>query len=76
MRCLLTKTIEQIISKDLRLHTGRFGMNKTDALENVYTSMLRTLIERREELVKEIEEINEQIVELKKEANESGVTLA
>lgn len=51
-------------------------MNETGAVENVYTSVLRTLIERREELVKEIEEINTQIVDLKKEANESGVTLA
>lgn len=51
-------------------------MNKSGTLENVYSSMLRTLIERREELIKEIEDLNEQIVDLKKEAQESGVTLA
>jgi uncharacterized coiled-coil DUF342 family protein len=38
--------------------------------------MLKTLVERRTELIQEIEEINNQIVELKSEAKENGVTLA
>jgi hypothetical protein len=38
--------------------------------------MLKTLINRRAELVKEIEDINSQIMNLKQEAKESGVTLA
>jgi hypothetical protein len=38
--------------------------------------MLKTLIDRRAELVREIEDINHQIVELKQEAKESGVSLA
>jgi uncharacterized protein (UPF0335 family) len=52
-------------------------MNKTNqTLSNVYNSMLKTLIDRRAELVKEIEDINNQIVEVKQEAKESGVSLA
>ncbi|HET8720369.1 MAG TPA: hypothetical protein VFM64_05195 [Candidatus Nitrosotenuis sp.] len=50
--------------------------NTNQTLANVYNSMLKTLIDRRAELIKEIEDINDQIVELKQEANESGVTLA
>lgn len=50
--------------------------NTNQTLANVYHSMLKTLIDRRAELIKEIEDINDQIVELKQEANESGVTLA
>jgi uncharacterized protein (UPF0335 family) len=38
--------------------------------------MLKTLIDRRAELVKEIEDINNQIMNIKQEAKESGVTLA
>jgi len=45
-------------------------------LDTLYNSMLRTLVERRTELIQEIEEINRQITELKNEAKESGVTLA
>jgi uncharacterized protein (UPF0335 family) len=37
--------------------------------------MLKTLIDRRTELVSEIEEINTQIVDLKKEAQEHGINL-
>jgi|GEM_PF-834021 len=52
-------------------------MSKSNqTLVSVYTSMLKTLIDRRAELIKEIEDINNQIIELKQEANESGVTLA
>lgn len=52
-------------------------MSKTNqTLASVYNSMLKTLIDRRAELVKEIEDINHQIIELKQEAKESGVTLA
>lgn len=52
-------------------------ISKTNqTLVSVYSSMLKTLIDRRAELVKEIEAINHQIIELKKEAKESGVTLA
>lgn len=52
-------------------------MSKTNqTLSNVYNSMLKTLIDRRAELVKEIEDINNQIVEVKQEAKESGVSLA
>lgn len=50
------------------------NMNQT--LSSVYNSMLKTLIDRRAELVREIEDINHQIVELKQEAKESGVSLA
>jgi uncharacterized protein (UPF0335 family) len=51
-------------------------MSKTNqTLTSVYQSMLKTLIDRRAELVKEIEDINEQIVDLKKEAQDSGVSL-
>ena len=38
--------------------------------------MLKTLIDRRAELVEEIEDINNQIVELKQEAKENGINLA
>jgi len=52
-------------------------MNKTNqTLTSVYNSMLKTLIDRRAELVKEIEDINNQIMNIKQEAKESGVTLA
>jgi uncharacterized protein (UPF0335 family) len=37
--------------------------------------MLKTLIDRRTELVNEIEEINNQIVEIKKEAKENGINI-
>jgi uncharacterized protein (UPF0335 family) len=47
----------------------------SQTLMNMYNSMLRTLIDRRAELVKEIEEINHQIIELKNEAKENGVTI-
>lgn len=42
---------------------------------NLYASMLKTLIDRRTELVSEIEEINNQIVEIKKEAKENGINI-
>ncbi len=48
----------------------------SQTLMNMYNSMLRTLVDRRAELVKEIEEINHQIIELKNEAKENGVTIA
>jgi hypothetical protein len=38
--------------------------------------MLKTLIDRRAELVAEIEDLNNQIVNLKQEAKESGINLA
>jgi flagellin-specific chaperone FliS len=47
----------------------------SQTLDKLYNSMLRTLVERRTELIREIEEINNQIVEIKKEAKENGVTL-
>ncbi|MFY9301538.1 MAG: hypothetical protein WAO91_10165 [Candidatus Nitrosotenuis sp.] len=46
----------------------------SQTLDRLYNSMLRTLVERRTELIREIEEINNQIVEIKKEAKENGVT--
>lgn len=49
-------------------------MNQT--LTNLYSSMLKTLIDRRAELVAEIEDLNNQIVDLKQEAQESGINLA
>ena len=49
--------------------------NSNQTLMSIYNSMLKTLIDRRAELINEIEDINEQIVELKQEATESGVTL-
>lgn len=49
-------------------------MNQT--LTNLYSSMLKTLIDRRAELVAEIEDLNNQIVDLKQEAKESGINLA
>ncbi|MBI5697663.1 MAG: DUF2312 domain-containing protein [Thaumarchaeota archaeon] len=48
----------------------------SQTLTNLYSSMLRTLIDRRAELVAEIEDLNNQIVDLKKEAKESGINLA
>lgn len=48
----------------------------SQTLDTLYNSMLKTLVERRTELIQEIEEINNQIVELKSEAKENGVTLA
>jgi len=52
-------------------------MTKTNqTLDTLYNSMLKTLVERRTELIQEIEEINRQIIEIKNEAKESGVTLA
>ncbi|CAE6489072.1 MAG: DUF2312 domain-containing protein [Candidatus Nitrosotenuis sp.] len=47
----------------------------SQSLINLYTSMLKTLIDRRTELVNEIEEINNQIVEIKKEAKENGINI-
>jgi uncharacterized protein (UPF0335 family) len=38
--------------------------------------MLKTLVDRRKELIEEIEDINQQIVEIKNEAKENGVTLS
>lgn len=46
----------------------------SQTLDKLYNSMLRTLVERRIELIREIEEINNQIVEIKNEAKENGVT--
>lgn len=47
----------------------------SQTLTDLYSSMLKTLIDRRAELVAEIEDLNNQIVEIKKEAKESGVNL-
>ena len=48
----------------------------SQTLTNLYSAMLKTLVDRRAELVAEIEEINNQIIEIKKEAKESGVNVA
>ena len=48
----------------------------SQTLTNLYSSMLKTLIDRRAELVAEIEDLNNQIVNLKQEAQESGINLA
>ncbi|WP_158507448.1 hypothetical protein [Candidatus Nitrosotenuis cloacae] len=48
----------------------------SQTLTNLYSSMLKTLIDRRAELVAEIEDLNNQIVDLKQEAKESGINLA
>ena len=75
--CLLTNSVEQIISKGLRLNLKRFhGEKMSQTLVSLYNSMLKTLIDRRAELVEEIEDINNQIVELKQEAKENGINLA
>lgn len=47
----------------------------SQTLVNLYNSMLKTLVDRRTELVSEIEEINQQIIDLKNEAKENGVSL-
>lgn len=47
----------------------------SQTLFDLYNSMLKTLVRRRKELIEEIEDINQQIVELKNEAKENGVTL-
>lgn len=47
----------------------------SQTLANLYNSMLKTLVDRRTELVSEIEEINQQIIDLKNEAKENGVSL-
>jgi hypothetical protein len=47
----------------------------SQTLTNLYSSMLKTLIDRRAELVAEIEDLNNQIVDLKQEAKESGINL-
>lgn len=47
----------------------------SQTLTNLYSSMLKTLIDRRAELVAEIEDLNNQIVNLKQEAKESGINL-
>ena len=47
----------------------------SQTLTNLYSAMLKTLVDRRAELVAEIEEINNQIIEIKKEAKESGVNV-
>lgn len=47
----------------------------SQTLENLYNSMLKTLVDRRTELVSEIEEINHQIIDLKKEAQENGINI-
>ena len=48
----------------------------SQTLTNLYSAMLKTLVDRRAELVAEIEEINNQIIEIKKEAKESGINVA
>lgn len=48
----------------------------SQTLTNLYSPMLKTLIDRRAELVAEIEDLNNQIVDLKQEAKESGINLA
>ena len=48
----------------------------SQTLTNLYSAMLKTLVDRRAELVAEIEEINNQIIEIKQEAKESGVNVA
>jgi flagellin-specific chaperone FliS len=72
----LTNSIVQIISKNLKPITKTELEEKmSQTLSSLYNSMLKTLVDRRTELVKEIEDINTQIIELKKEAKESGVSL-
>ena len=73
---LLTNTLVQIISKGLRLKLQRrFGEKMSQTLTNLYSAMLRTLVDRRAELVAEIEEINNQIIEIKQEAKENGINV-
>ncbi|MFM7795589.1 MAG: hypothetical protein ACKO7N_02385 [Candidatus Nitrosotenuis sp.] len=48
----------------------------SQTLTNLYSSMLKTLVDRRAELVAEIEEINNQIVEIKQEAKDNGINIA
>lgn len=47
----------------------------SETLTNLYSAMLKTLVDRRAELVVEIEEINNQIVEIKQEAKENGINV-
>jgi len=46
------------------------------SLRMLYQSHYDTLVRQRDELIAEIEDINQQIVELKKEAKEKGTLLA
>ena len=48
----------------------------SQTLTNLYSAMLKTLVDRRAELVDEIEEINNQIVEIKQGAKENGINIA
>lgn len=45
------------------------------SLYMLYQSHYETLIRRRDELIAEIEDVNQQIVELKEEAREKGTPL-
>lgn len=74
---MLTNALVQIISKGLRLNLQRqFGEKMSQTLTNLYSAMLKTLVDRRAELVAEIEEINNQIIEIKQEAKENGINVA
>lgn len=46
------------------------------SLRMLYQSHYDTLVRQRDELIAEIEDINQQIIELKKEAKEKGALLA
>jgi flagellin-specific chaperone FliS len=77
MRELLTNTVGQFISKGLRIDQEKvLGEKMSQTLFDLYNSMLKTLVNRRKELIEEIEDINQQIVEIKNEAKENGVTLS
>jgi flagellin-specific chaperone FliS len=66
-----------MISKGLRTVQKRNNDEKmSQTLFDLYNSMLKTLVDRRKELIEEIEDINQQIVEIKNEAKENGVTLS
>ena len=45
------------------------------SLQMLYQSHYETLVKQRSDLIEEIEDINRQIVELKKEAQEKGMPL-
>ena len=45
------------------------------SLHMLYQSHYDTLVRQRDELIAEIEDVNQQIVELKKEAKEKGTAL-
>ncbi|HEY8110125.1 MAG: hypothetical protein ACHQW9_00880 [Nitrososphaerales archaeon] len=46
------------------------------SLHMLYQSHYETLVRQRDDLIAEIEDVNQQIVELKKEAKEKGTSLS